>query len=121
MMYFLLFLALTFNALANICIKLGAERFSFDLRQFATEPLIFLKNGYFVLGLCFFAVALVVYSYVLSRMNLSIAYPIMTSVGFLLVVSFSVFFLQESLQWWQWCGIVCILLGVVLLSQGAFS
>jgi multidrug transporter EmrE-like cation transporter len=121
MMYFFLLLALTFNAGANILIKLGSRQFSLDLKLLASDPLVFLKNGYFVLGLCFFAAALVLYTLVLSKMNLSIAYPIMTSVGFLFVISFSVFYLGESMHWWQWLGIVSILFGVVLLSQGTFS
>jgi len=121
MIYFLLFLALTFNAVANICIKLGSKQMTIDLQHLMTQPLMFLKNGYLVLGLCLFATALVFYSLVLSRMNLSMAYPIMTGAGFVLVVGFSVLVLREQLFWWQWLGIGSIFLGVVLLSQGPLT
>jgi len=114
----LLILALTGNALANICIKLGSEQFSEGLRVFFTNPFVLLKNGYFFAGLVLFGLALVMYSLVLSRMNLSIAYPIMTSMGFFIVVGFSVWHLEEHLMWWQWLGIALILTGVILLSQG---
>jgi len=121
MVYFHLFLALTFNAAANICIKLGSKQMALDLQQLMSEPLMLIKNGYLVIGLCFFALALVLYSLVLSKMNLSIAYPIMTGVGFIFVVGFSVFVLREQLFWWQWLGIASILAGVILLSQGSLS
>ena len=80
------------------------------------EPLGFLKNGYLVIGVIFFAVALVLYTLVLARMNLSVAYPIMVSVGFALVMTYSVVFLHEQLWWWQWLGILLVLVGVTLLS-----
>lgn len=118
MIYFFLFLALTLNAVANILIKLGSKQLAFDLQQFMAQPLMFIKNGYLVVGLCFFASALVFYSLVLSKMNLSIAYPIMTGMGFVFVIFFSVFFLQEQLFWWQWLGIAFIFSGVALLAQG---
>lgn len=121
MVHFQLFLALTFNAVANICIKLGSQQMALDLKQLLSEPLMLLKNGYLMLGLCFFAGALVLYSFVLSKMNLSVAYPIMTGAGFLIVVGFSVLVLRESLFWWQWIGIFSIVAGVVLLSQGPIS
>ena len=119
MTYFLLFLALSSNAVANIFMKLGAERFAEGLGVIFKSPAVFLKNGYFFGGLVFFAVALVLYSLVLSKMNLSIAYPIMTSLGFVIVLGFSVVYLNEQLWWWQWLAIVLILVGVVMLSQGA--
>lgn len=121
MVYFQLFLALTFNAVANICIKLGSKQMALDLQQLMSEPLMLIKNGYLVLGLCFFAAALVLYSFVLSKMSLSVAYPIMTGVGFVFVIGFSVLVLREQLFWWQWLGIASILAGVILLSQGPLS
>jgi len=121
MTYFLLFLALTSNAVANIFIKLGSQQFAQGLRTIFSEPVLFFKNGYFFAGVSFFVLALVLYSLVLSRMQLSVAYPIMTSMGFVIVLSFSVWYLHEELLWWQWIGIVMIILGVVLLSQGKIA
>ena len=118
MTYLFLLVALTGNALANICIKLGSQQFAEGVQLFWKDPAILFKNGFFLAGVMLFAVALVMYSLGISKMNLSIAYPIMTSMGFLIVVSFSVWQLQEQLMWWQWMGIVLILLGVILLSQG---
>lgn len=119
MVYGLLIIALTCNAIANILIKLGAESFAEGMKVLFQHPWQMFSNGYFFSGILFFALALVLYAQVLAKMNLSVAYPIMTSVGFVIVVGFSVFALQEQLFWWQWVGIVLILTGVFLLSQGA--
>lgn len=113
---FLLFLALSSNAAANIFMKLGSQQFSQGLKMLFQKPLIFFSNGYFFAGIFCFGLALLLYTQVLARMNLSIAYPIMTSVGFVIVVGFSVVYLGEVLFWWQWLGILLILTGVVLLS-----
>jgi len=121
MTYFLLFLALSSNAVANILMKLGSVRFADGLGVIFKDPMVFLKNGYFWGALLFFATALVLYALVLSKMQLSVAYPIMTSVGFVIVLSFSVYYLNEQLWWWQWLAIAMILLGVVVLSQGKVS
>lgn len=116
MTYLLLFLALTSNAVANILMKLGSEQFSQGLKLFFQKPSVFFSNAPFFGGLVFFGVALLLYTQVLARMSLSVAYPIMTSLGFAIVVGYSVMVLDEHLMWWQWMGLVCILLGVVLLS-----
>lgn len=121
MTYILLITALTTNAFANILIKLGSKQFSEGLGVVFKDPLLFFKNGYFFGGVLLFAVTLVLYSLVLSRMNLSVAYPIMTSLGFLIVVGFSVWALHEQLYWWQFVGIGLIIFGVILLSQGAIN
>lgn len=117
----LLFLALVSNAVANIFIKLGSEQFSNGLRQLFQEPWLVFSNYYFFGGVFFFALALVLYAQVLAKMSLSVAYPIMTSLGFVIVVGFSVLVLHETLQWWQWVGLLSVLFGVVLLSQGSVT
>jgi multidrug transporter EmrE-like cation transporter len=119
MTYLLLFLALSSNAVANILMKLGSEQFSLGLKSLFVKPVLFFSNGYFFSGLFFFGLALLLYTQVLARMSLSIAYPIMTSLGFVIVVGFSVLVLKEQLIWWQWLGMVMVLVGVLLLSLEA--
>lgn len=116
MPYLYLFIAIICNAVGNICLKQGAAQFDRGLSNLVNDPLIFLKNGYVVIGIIFFAAALVLYTLILAKMNLSIAYPMMVSIGFVIVLSYSVIFLHEQLLWWQWLGIVLVLLGVILLS-----
>ncbi len=55
--------------------------------------------------------------YVLNKINLSIAYPLMTSIGFIIVVSFSIFFLSEKVVPLQVLGLFLILTGVWLVAS----
>jgi len=121
MTYAFLILALSCNAAANILMKLAAPAYVDGLREWITQPWLLLKNGYLVSAIIFFITALGLYSYVLSKMNLSIAYPIMTSLGFMIVISYSMIFLDEKFFWWQWIGALLIVIGVVLLSQSSAS
>lgn len=110
----LLICAIIFNASANILMKLGAKQigtgsFGVDsFKSFVTSPFIWAGLGSFGLALMF-------YTYVLTKMNLSIAYPLMTSLGFLIVVAFSIFYLHEAVHWLQILGMVIVILGLYLV------
>lgn len=77
----------------------------------------FVSNSFVWLGVLLFAIALLSYSYVLSPIQLSIAYPIMTSVGFLIVILVSLLYLGEKLTVLQIGAIILITLGVWLVSS----
>jgi small multidrug resistance pump len=62
-------------------------------------------------------VALVGYSIVLSRLNLSTAYPVMAGGGFLLVFVLSALYLREAVTMSQFGGALCIVLGMWLLLR----
>lgn len=117
MVYVYLILALTLNAIANILMKLGAESSGGGLFRVFADIRLVLGNPHLMLGVFCFVLALAFYTLVLSKMNLSVAYPIMTSLGFLIVVGFSVLALHEAVNWWQYAGMGLILVGVVLVAQ----
>ena len=109
--------ALVFNAVANILIKEGMKGKSIALssveeifRSIALNPIV-------VSGIFFFGLALVAYSYVLTQLKLSVAYPIMTSAGFLIVVTYSFVKLQEQITMIQLCGMALILAGVWMVAS----
>ena len=115
--YFALVFALVANAVANILIKEGMKAKSLGLSDpkalmvgIAFDPVV-------LTGVFFFGLALAAYSFVLSKLPLSIAYPIMTSAGFLIVVSYSAFKLREALTVTQVAGIVLIAVGIVLVAS----
>jgi len=68
-------------------------------------------------GIICFGLALAAYSYVLSRMNLSVAYPIMTSMGFLFVIIASWMFFGENVTLTQVTGFVLIIAGVWMVAR----
>ncbi|WP_437299184.1 DMT family transporter [Sorangium sp. So ce426] len=115
--YLFLIIALVFNATANILMKLASRRVtSMEGLSLVEKGLALVKNYHLVLGLVLFASNILFYVLALKRINLSIAYPIMTSGGFLLISVFSVYFLHETLTALQIGGIVLIAAGIALLA-----
>lgn len=68
-------------------------------------------------GIILFALALFGYSIVLSRVNLSVAYPVMTGGGFFIVFVLSAFCLREVLTVTHIGGALLIILGIWLLLK----
>ena len=115
--YTVLGLAILSNALANILIKVAMNRtgiFALKVSELATK--VFL-NPVVLLGVACFIIALALYSYVLTTVNLSIAYPIMTSLGYCIVISISWLFLKENITWVQLVGFAAIILGIWLVAR----
>lgn len=114
--YVVLSLAITLNALANILMKVAM------LRQGKNSDIITLirqsvSNPVLALGLLSFGLALVAYCYVLAKINLSIAYPLMTSLGFLIVIAASWLFLDERITPLQIVGFIFIISGVWMVAR----
>lgn len=63
----------------------------------------------FVSGLCWMAT--------MSKLEIGYAYPF-TSLGFVLVVLLSHFLFGESLDAWRICGVLLIVAGITVASQG---
>lgn len=114
--YFVLSLAITLNAVANILMKVAMLRQekTTDIMKMITQSLV---NPILFLGLLSFALALVAYCYVLVKLNLSIAYPLMTSIGFLIVISASWLFLGETITKIQVVGFISIIAGVWMVAR----
>jgi len=118
--YLLLALAVLFNSLANIAVKWAmrgqAGLFSAGLGH-ALRSL--LTNYWVWLGLALFGVAFILYSLVLTRFNLSMAYPVMTSLGLVIISLVSALVFKEVITGIQAGGLLLIIIGVWLVSSGA--
>ena len=112
----ILILAIIFNASANILIKAGMVRVqeTTGIIQFVGQAL---KQPFLIAGVFSFALALVCYSMVLTRLNLSVAYPIMTSMGLILVVLASYFFFKETITLVQIAGFLLIIGGIWMVAR----
>ncbi len=109
---FIFILAITLNALANIFIKASA------LYSKDNTILGLLTNPWLIIGLVSFGLAFIFYRYVLSKgIPLSIAYPVMTTSGFAIVILASKFFFNEKLIPIQWIGIGFLILGIWLITS----
>ncbi|MBF0557969.1 MAG: EamA family transporter [Nitrospirae bacterium] len=113
-----LIVAILLNATANILIKIGMNKTG-GLQGLGLADILakMLSNYVLWAGCMSFALALFAYSYALSKINLSIAYPIMTSLGYIIVILSSVFFLKESFSVVQAAGVMVIILGVWMVAR----
>lgn len=114
--YVVLGVAIVLNATANILIKVGMRR----IPEGAKPPTLLisaLSQPAFWGGIGLFGLALAAYSLVLSRLNLSIAYPLMVSLGLIIVVLVSYFLLKESIAMIQILGFVLIVAGVWMVAR----
>jgi multidrug transporter EmrE-like cation transporter len=113
--YLFLALALTLNATANVLLKIGATQ----LGGLEGAELIgrILTNYHLHAGLALFALNVVFYVAALTRLNLSVAYPIMMAGGVIIVVSISLLFLREAVTARQMLGLLLLILGIVLVAD----
>ncbi|HNW82095.1 MAG TPA: SMR family transporter [bacterium] len=113
---FLIF-AIIFNAGANILMKAGVTHDPVKMENgISAFILSYLTNWQLMAGLVFFGIALVFYTKALEKFNLSIAYPLMTSCGLIIVTLWSVFIFQEKLNLYQTGGLFMIIGGIWMLN-----
>jgi len=114
--YIILGCALTFNALANILVKIGMNKIGKTdsllslIPKIASSPIIILAITCFVLNFALYAIAL-------SRIHLSIAYPIMVGLSYAIIILASWLFLKETITLTQVIGISLVLVGILLIGK----
>lgn len=112
-----LILAIIFNAGANIMMKAGVTTNPIKMESGLINFILsYLTNWQLMLGLIFFGTALIFYTKALEKFNLSIAYPLMTSCGLIIVTLWSVFVFHEKLNMFQTGGIFMIIGGIWMLN-----
>jgi len=116
MSYVILILAITFNAVANILMKIGMLKGK-QGNGFADFMLGIIINPALIAGVVCFAIGLAAYCFVLTKLNLSVAYPIMTSVGYVIVIIASWLFLKETITAIQIAGFPLIIAGVWMVAS----
>ncbi|MCF7935327.1 MAG: hypothetical protein K9L28_03150 [Synergistales bacterium] len=109
----LLLTAITCNAGANFCIKggMGDKAALVDEGLLSTFLTVF-GDPVVLVGFLFFGGAFVVYSAVLSTVDLSLAYPIMTGGTFLLVLLGSMLLFDEAVTLTRAAGMLSIATGI---------
>ncbi|MFO7889304.1 MAG: SMR family transporter [bacterium] len=109
-------LAIIFNATANILIKVGMNKIgeTNGIMELAKKAVV---QPQLIAGIISFIMAFVSYSYILTKLNLSVAYPIMVSMGLVIVVTVSYFWLQESINIIQILGFIFIIVGVWMVAK----
>ena len=76
------------------------------------------KSPLIILGLFLYGISTIFWLLVLSRVDLSLAYP-MIALGYVFVLLVSIVFLGEKVNVTRWLGTALIVLGVVLNASTA--
>ena len=115
---FLLIVGVFLGVLAQLCLKHGMDQV--QIHSFRAMKLIdlFLKlalNLFIALGFFFYGMSLLLWLVILSKLELSYAYPMISS-GYFFVALASVIFFKEKVSWQRWFAIGIIIFGVVLVG-----
>jgi multidrug transporter EmrE-like cation transporter len=107
------------NAAAQLFLKAGTNTLgviSFSAADWFGQALRIGTNPHIVGGMFCYALSLVVWIMALSRVPVSIAYP-MLSIGYVVSAVAAFFLFGESLGLSRWMGIGFIIVGVYLVSR----
>ncbi len=113
--YAIALICIAMSSLAQIAMKYGmsAGHQDSDIKSIYLQALL---NPYVWLGIGFYGLSAVIWLWVLSRLPVSVAYP-MVSLGFVLTMLIGKFFLQENISWQAAVGGALILIGVTLIAS----
>mgnify|MGYP000535801992 CR=1 FL=1 len=103
--YLLLGIAILFNGVANVLMKAGMQNAA-PSPDAAAMIRHYLTSWPVIIGLFLFALNVVAYTQALTKLPLSVAYPIMVSMTGLIVITGSMVLFKETISWIQWTTIV---------------
>lgn len=126
--YLLVLLGILLNVGAQVALKWAAQGLSpaspdggapavpLSFATIAEDPLRVLLNPWFLLGLVLYAVSVVNWLVVLARMELSVAYPLMSAAYILTLLAGALLF-KEPLSATRVVGTLVIIVGVILITR----
>jgi multidrug transporter EmrE-like cation transporter len=112
MNYGFLIIALIFNATANILLKLGA------IGEQGTSIKALIANPLIVIGVTIFGLNVYFYIQALRTLPISLVYPVMTAVGFVIINTYGLWVLKEPMSLTTILGYAIIILGIILVTAG---
>jgi len=111
--------SVSLNAAGQLFLRKGLANLALNMPQNvrgAIDVALSMLNMAVILGLVCYAVSLLSWMYVLSKVQVSIAYPF-NSVGYLIVMFGGYFFFKEPLSAQKITGIALICAGVIFVSR----
>ena len=107
------------NAFAQITLKQGMRVigvFSFSFENILPILIKVSVNPFIIAGLACYAVSVIVWLMVLSRVEVSFAYPLL-SIGYIVTAFAGYLFFNENMGYVRWTGVIIICLGVYLITK----
>lgn len=115
----LIILGVLLNAAAQLVLKQGMLNigyFDFKLKNLSHVFLAAITSPFIFAGMICYAVSVIVWLLVLSRVEVSYAYPLL-SIGYIVTALAGYYFFNESMSMIRWAGIIVICFGVWLITK----
>ena len=117
--YLMILFGVLLNAGAQLMLKAGTLKigqFAFTTANILPITLKLLTNWPIMTGLCMYVISVGVWILVLSRVQVSLAYP-MLSIGYIVNALAAYYFFAEPLTAMRIAGIFIIMIGVYFVAQ----
>jgi len=118
--YILILISVLLGAVGQIFLKQGMSQFGagFSVASFldTNNLLKMVSNKFIVLGFINYGIATVVWLTILTKMDVSKAYPFL-SFGYVITAVLAVYYLNESFSSYRWIGIFLMVLGGYFLFK----
>ena len=115
--YLLVVISVLLAVTGQLLMKKGMMMFgTFPASQLIQKLIPIFLNPYVFFGFACFGISSIFWLVVLSRLQLSLVYP-MVSLAYVLVALASIIFFRESVSLIRWLGIFIIMLGVFFISR----
>ncbi len=100
------------NSFGQLLIKLGTQ----EIGQLENAALLELLNFKLISGIGLFGLSFLTWIFILSKNNLSYAFPFAVGVGYIAVIGLAILILKETPSYIQLTGMSLIGIGIVLMS-----
>lgn len=119
---YLLILAIGIVSLiGQLCLKRGVTEIGViqtgSLRILIQSIIKLLSNPLILTGLCFSVVGAFIWLMILSRVDLSFAFPISGGIFYILLFLASWLVLKEEVTLFRWMGVIVILIGIIMITK----
>lgn len=116
--HIILFMDILLGAVAQVLMKIGMQRHGKPNTQLKTlhkEVIRMYLGKYVFMGIILYSMSFLIWLFVISKIDLSYAYPLV-SMNFVLIAVFSKIFFRENVSRKRWLSIALILVGVILVT-----
>lgn len=117
--FVIIILSVSLNALAQIFLRktmLTAGQLPSQILGYFEFGLNLLTNIWFILGMGCYVVSIALWMGVLSKVEVSLAYPFL-SIGYILTAIIGYFFMQENVNMVRIIGLAFICIGIFIISR----
>jgi multidrug transporter EmrE-like cation transporter len=116
---FVFLLCVATNVISQFLIKYGTKQHTFimDITRPLESVVSVFTNPYLLGGIFNAFISMGAWIFIVSRINLSVAFPIANALAFFCIAFFAQFLFGETMTGIRWIGIALISLGIFLASQ----